>query len=173
MCTVRRLTSKLLRIVIRHSCDESQDWANAMLRELDFIESDWAFALGTWKYDGHLQTLPATWIESLVRKTLCPTGGAEEHRKTGSGSGIRRAHCGRHLGRLRFRPGTPVVISLSHVGRRASAMGPMAGRDRDTANEFHRGGARAVAEEKSMAAGIVLSAIVLFTHFIVHVATHG
>jgi hypothetical protein len=102
----------------------------------------------TRKYDGHLQTLPATWIESLVRKTLCPTGGAEEHRKTGSGSGIRRAHCGRHLGRLRFRPGTPVVISLSHVGRRASAMGPMAGRDRDTGNDFHRGGARAVAEEK-------------------------
>src|SRR5260370_25872989 len=50
MSTVRRLASKLLRIVIRHSSDESQDWANAMLRELDFIESDWAallWALGS------------------------------------------------------------------------------------------------------------------------------
>jgi hypothetical protein len=50
MCTVRGLASKLLRIVIRHSSDESQDWANAMLRELDFIESDWAallWALGS------------------------------------------------------------------------------------------------------------------------------
>src|SRR5260370_16353188 len=45
MSTVRRLASKLLRIVIRDSSDESQGWANAMLRELDFIESDWAVLL--------------------------------------------------------------------------------------------------------------------------------
>ena len=50
MSTVRRFAAKLLRPVICHAPDESQDWANAMLRELDFIESDWAallWALGS------------------------------------------------------------------------------------------------------------------------------
>jgi hypothetical protein len=50
MSTVRRFASKVLRVVIRHASDESRDWANAMLRELDFIESDWAallWALGS------------------------------------------------------------------------------------------------------------------------------
>jgi len=46
----RRFASKLLRFVIRHSAPDSQTWGNAMLRELDFIESDWAallWALGS------------------------------------------------------------------------------------------------------------------------------
>src|ERR1700683_1751558 len=45
----RRLTSRLLNAVARHSLPSSRDWANAMVRELDFIESDWVaffWALG-------------------------------------------------------------------------------------------------------------------------------
>jgi hypothetical protein len=50
MSSVRRLASGLLRRVLRYAPSDSQDWANAMLRELDFIESDWAalfWALGS------------------------------------------------------------------------------------------------------------------------------
>src|ERR1700674_2178308 len=50
MSPIRRLASRLLGAVVRHSSSHSQDWANAMLRELDFIESDWAalfWALGS------------------------------------------------------------------------------------------------------------------------------
>ena len=50
MSAARKLASRLLRAVARLSSAESQDWANAMLRELDFIENDWAalfWALGS------------------------------------------------------------------------------------------------------------------------------
>lgn len=50
MSAARKLASRLLCAVARLSSAESQDWANAMLRELDFIENDWAalfWALGS------------------------------------------------------------------------------------------------------------------------------
>jgi hypothetical protein len=49
MSAIRSLASRLLRAVARHSSSDSQDWASAMLGELDFIESDCAalfWALG-------------------------------------------------------------------------------------------------------------------------------
>src|SRR5947209_15520685 len=42
MSLARRLASRLLCVAVRHSSSESQEWAMAMLSELDFIESDWA-----------------------------------------------------------------------------------------------------------------------------------
>jgi hypothetical protein len=50
MGTPRNLAARLLREVLRLAPDESRDWALAMLRELDFIEGDWAalsWALGS------------------------------------------------------------------------------------------------------------------------------
>jgi hypothetical protein len=50
MGTLRNLAAKLLRAVLRLAPEESRDWALAMLRELDFIEGDWAalfWALGS------------------------------------------------------------------------------------------------------------------------------
>jgi len=49
MSAVRKFASWLLRSALRYSPEESRDWAEAMLRELDFVESDWAalfWALG-------------------------------------------------------------------------------------------------------------------------------
>jgi hypothetical protein len=46
----RKIAVSLLRIVLRHSPTESQQWANAMLQELEFIEGDWEalfWALGS------------------------------------------------------------------------------------------------------------------------------
>jgi len=50
MTPTRRMATRLLAFVVRHTSSQSQEWANAMLRELDFIESDWAaffWALGS------------------------------------------------------------------------------------------------------------------------------
>jgi|HubBroStandDraft_1064217.scaffolds.fasta_scaffold05632_5 hypothetical protein len=50
MSGIRSAASRLLRAVLRYAPPDSQDWVNAMLRELDFIESDWAaffWALGS------------------------------------------------------------------------------------------------------------------------------
>src|SRR5271163_118049 len=47
---VRELANALLRAVLRHAAADSQEWAGAMLRELDFIENDWValfWALGS------------------------------------------------------------------------------------------------------------------------------
>src|SRR3984893_17707837 len=44
------MAARLLGAVIRHASSDSQAWAQAMLRELDYIESDWAalfWALGS------------------------------------------------------------------------------------------------------------------------------
>ena len=46
----RKLAAKLLRAAIRLAPPQSREWAAAMLRELDFIEGDWAalfWALGS------------------------------------------------------------------------------------------------------------------------------
>jgi len=42
MSTVRKFATKLLDAVLRCAPAHCQQWASAMLRELDFIESDWA-----------------------------------------------------------------------------------------------------------------------------------
>ena len=50
MSTPRKIATGLLRAAMRFSSAESREWASAMLRELDFVESDWAalfWALGS------------------------------------------------------------------------------------------------------------------------------
>ncbi|MGC2211982.1 MAG: hypothetical protein WA400_01540 [Silvibacterium sp.] len=50
MTARRRWAVAMLRAVIRHAPEASREWASAMLRELDYIESDWAalwWALGS------------------------------------------------------------------------------------------------------------------------------
>jgi hypothetical protein len=50
MGTPRNLAGKLLRAVLRLAPEDSREWALAMLRELDFIEGEWAalfWALGS------------------------------------------------------------------------------------------------------------------------------
>jgi hypothetical protein len=50
MGTPRKLAARLLGVVLRLAPPESRDWALAMLRELDFVEGEWAalfWALGS------------------------------------------------------------------------------------------------------------------------------
>jgi len=45
MSLVRRVAVRWLQAVLRNAPLECREWASAMLRELDFIESDWAALL--------------------------------------------------------------------------------------------------------------------------------
>jgi len=41
MSPLRRIAVRLLTAMVRHSSPESRSWAEAMLREMDFVQSDW------------------------------------------------------------------------------------------------------------------------------------
>jgi len=50
MTATRRVASALLTMVTRQAPPDSREWAQAMVRELEFIEGDWAalsWALGS------------------------------------------------------------------------------------------------------------------------------
>jgi hypothetical protein len=42
MSAIRRLAQSILRAAVRRSAVESEEWALAMLAEMEFIDSDWA-----------------------------------------------------------------------------------------------------------------------------------
>jgi len=47
---LRRAASRVLHFIVRHSPAESRRWGDAMLREMDFVDDDWAalcWALGS------------------------------------------------------------------------------------------------------------------------------
>jgi hypothetical protein len=60
----RRFVEKLLSAVIRNSHGGSQYWGNALLPELDFIESDWASPL--WAL-GDMTAIRRYYIASIAR----------------------------------------------------------------------------------------------------------
>jgi hypothetical protein len=68
----RRLAVKLLNAVLRHAPPRSRDWANAMLRELDFIEGDWAalfWALGsTAAILRHAASVFRAWLKGRINQ---------------------------------------------------------------------------------------------------------
>jgi hypothetical protein len=168
----RRLASRVLTIVIRQSSGEGQLWGNAMLRELDFIQKDWAAlfwafgstaALCRHSVTNRLRTLgdryfnEAFQIKRIAKKT------------TGIVSGvvvagtvlalcvgilialIRFALLQQENGRLADRllivviPETLYVVGIITLWRR----------------------------QKSVALGILLAGMILVTHAIIHFATHG
>jgi uncharacterized membrane protein len=68
----RTLAAKLLRAVVRLVPVETRDWAVAMLRELDFIEGDWAaffWALGsTTAIVRHAANVWRGWLKQKMNK---------------------------------------------------------------------------------------------------------
>ncbi|MGA7341972.1 MAG: hypothetical protein WBE72_13285 [Terracidiphilus sp.] len=65
----RRLAAGLLRAVVRLAPGMSRDWALAVLRELDFIEGEWAalnWALGS--ATAVLRHAARGWLEWMTRK---------------------------------------------------------------------------------------------------------
>jgi hypothetical protein len=50
LMTIRRLASAILTAAVGHASPKTREWSNAMLREMDFVEGDWAalfWALGS------------------------------------------------------------------------------------------------------------------------------
>jgi hypothetical protein len=176
MSAARRLASSLLSAMVRCSSSDSQDWVHAMLRELDFIESDWEslfWALGS---------------TAAIFRYSFPRG--------------LRAWLGKHSGRegglmtKNIREKTVGVISgvvIAVAVLATSAFGlvrlslflfPAWDVQRVPWAEWLA--VIAIPEtififtaislwrkRRSMAVGILLSAIVLVAHFVVHITTHG
>ena len=163
MSAVRRLAAGLLRAVLRHASSDSQDWANAMLRELDVIEGDWtslSWALGC--------------TTALFRHSV-PRG--------------LRAWLGKRLDRKQAVGAiSGIVIAVAVTGSAfalvrklfylfpAWDLGPMpwwVAMIGIPEVIFIVAAAALWRKRRSMAVGILLSAVTLVAHFIVHVATHG
>src|SRR5262249_37056234 len=172
MSMTRRLASRVLTIVIRRSSGESQLWGSAMLRELDFIEGDWAAlfwafgsttALCRHSVTSRLRTLSDQHFnETFQIKTIAK-------KTTGILSGvviagtvlalcvgilislIRFALFQQENARLADRllvvviPETLYVVGIITLWRR----------------------------RKSVALGILFAGMILVTHAIIHFATHG
>ena len=172
---VRKFAVRLLGAVIRGSQLESQGWGNAMLRELDFIDSDWA-SLG-WALGGATAVLKhslAITARSWVREQI-------DHRGEWTLKNV-----GKKLARLASGVAISaglLAVSIVGVARLLSAV--ISAR---TFEHLHwlgwlpvlviPEGIFAIAaialwrNRRDMARGIVLGAVALGVHVIVHVMTH-
>ena len=171
MSPARRLASKLLRALVRHSSSDTRHWANAMLRELDFIENDctalfWSMGSITAIFRHSVPRRLRSWFG----KHLIPEGAPilKHIRKNAAGtiSGLAIAacvlFCAFGLVRLSFFlfpasnlewtallgviviPGTTFIVAAVALWRK----------------------------RRSVAIGMALSAVAVVTHVVVHVATH-
>ena len=176
MSVARRLAYRLLNSVARHASPDSQDWATAMLRELHFVESDWGallWALGS--------------VTALVRHSVPRQLRARLEKRFGTAQGgmlknIRKMTAGMLWGVII----ASVVLTISLLGLLSAVQVLFP--------EWHAGHPRfvewlafvvipeavfmaaAVAlwrRKRSMAAGILLAAVMLMTHAIVHAVTRG
>ena len=175
MSVARRLASRLLDSVVQHVSPENQGWGSAMLRELDFIESDWAALL--WAL-GSTTALFRHSVPRQLRARLEKRFGPTERRmlknigKKTVGilwgvivAGAVLTSC--VLGLLRV---TPVFFPELQVGHARfvewlAIVGIPEAVFMVTAVALWR-------EKRSMAAGILLAATTLMTHAIIHTITH-
>jgi hypothetical protein len=172
MSMTRRLASRMLTIIIRHSSSESQLWGNAMLRELDFIEGDWAAlfwafgstaALCRHSVTSQLRTLgdrhfnETFQIKRIAKKT------------TGIVSGIVVA--GSVLALC-----VGILIGLIRFASWQQANGRLADRLLIVVipeTLYAIGIITLWRRRKSVALGILLAGVILITHAMIHFATHG
>ncbi len=173
MSAARRFASRLLNALARHSPPGCQDWLNAMLRELDFIESDWVaffWALGgittIFKY-----SVPRR-VKQIFGKHSAdgekPMANELGKKTVGVISGIAVA-----AGIILL---TFSVVWLMFRLFPQWDLGPVpwwAGVIVVPEITFIAGVVTLWRRRRPMAVGILLMAITLATHFIVHVAGHG
>jgi hypothetical protein len=176
MSVARRLASRLLHSVVPHVSPDSQGWGSAMLRELDFMESDWAALL--WA----LGSTTALFRHSVPRQLRARLEKGFGPTERGMLKNIGKKTVGMLWGVII----AAAVLTVCVLGllRVAPALFP----------EWQVGHARFVEwlaivgipetvfmvtavtlwrEKRSMATGILLAAMTLMTHAIVHAVTHG
>ena len=173
MSPTRKLASRLLRAVVRHSSSDSRDWASAMLGELDYIESDWAalfWALGS--------------AGAIFRHSV-PRGfrawfGKRLHREEGLMLNIRKNAAGALSGVVLA---VGVLVGAFGLVRLLFVLFPVADLKRVQWAEllavivvpetiFIVAAVALWRKKRSMAVGIVMSAITLVAHVVVHLTTH-
>jgi hypothetical protein len=165
-----------LNSIVRRALPDSQGWGNAMLRELDFIESDWRALL--WAL-GSATALFRHSVPRQVQEWL-------EKRFGPAGMGMLRSIREKTVGMLWGVVMSSVVLSISVLGflRLASAFFPA----------WQMGHARFVEwlavvgvpevvfvvavvsfwrKKRPLATGILFAAITLMTHAIIHGLIHG
>jgi len=170
------MASKLLAAAVRHSPPDSRCWGNAMLRELDFVESDWAAVL--WALGSTTAILKHA-VPRGVRAWLVKHAGKRGERVpksiarsvAGLASGVVisacvLAACLFGLSRLSL-----VLFPEWQLNQRAWAqwlalLGMPEAIFVITAVVLWR-------KRRTVAAGILLGAVILIMHVIVHIATHG
>ncbi len=176
MSPARRLSSRLLNAAARHAPPDIQEWERAMLRELDYIEGDWAalfWAVGgtttifrysvphevrAWAQRRHSNRDEALMMNNIGQKA------------TGLISGVIMAFavvaCALGLVRLFF-----VLFPAWDIERMPWAEWLAVIVVPETI--FIVTSVAVWRRRRSMAVGILLSAITLITHFVIHVAAHG
>lgn len=172
MSAIRTLASKLLRAALQHSSADSQDWANAMLRELDFIENDWTalfWALGS----------TTAIFKNSVRGLRPWFGNRTGHREE------RMNNIGKRVVGVASGVAIACTLVVCAVGLLFLAAYLFPGWGLDHLEWTHWltvivipeaifivAAVRLWRKRGPMAVGILLSAIVLAVHFAIHVATH-
>jgi hypothetical protein len=172
MSTIRRMASWLLSAIVQHSSAESRSWGNAMLREMDFAESDWTallWAVGsTTALCGHSVTRQVRmWFDRSRHEALSLKGIAKRTPAMVSGIAVAGAVL------------ITCILALSHLIH-ASWFEPTQGKLAErllvvvVPEAVYMVSAVALwRQRKSVALGILAAAMALITHAIVHFATHG
>jgi hypothetical protein len=167
MPTLRGLTVRWLEAIVRNAPPPCREWASAMLRELDFIESDWAALL--WAI-GSMASISRhglrVWMRSGEEE---PTMKDTAIKVAGVLLGVLIAVAlmaagafGVHGVLFRFFPalehqGVPWPVWVIALVLEALLV---------------VGTVKLWQKRRPMAVGILLAAVVFGTHFVVHIATH-
>jgi hypothetical protein len=174
MSLIRRLASRLLRAAVRHSSPESQEWVRAMLNELDFIESDWAawfWALGSAR---------AIFKYSFPRPLRAWLGQGSSQEERPMLKHIRRNAAGTLSG---IGMAVGVLVAAFGLVRFLLVLFPASDLKGVESAEllavivapetiFVVAAVALWRKRRPMAVGLVLSAVILVAHVVVHLATH-
>jgi hypothetical protein len=176
MLVARKFAYRLLNGVVRQASPDSQEWASAMVRELDFVESDWSALL--WAL-GSTTALFRHSVPRRFRALLEKRLGAARGERV---KNIRKITTGIFFGVVI----ATAVLTVSFIGllQTASLLFPewRAGHIRivewlaivGVPEAAFMATAQALWRRKRfMAAGVLLAAIALMTHAIIHGLTHG
>ena len=176
MSAARAIASRLLGAMVRVSPSQSRPWADAMLRELDFVESDWGalrWAMGS--VTAMLRhAAPRLWRLALAKRV--PMGDLTfkdlSTKTTGFLSGVVCAGavlflCAGPLARL-----VPVVVpSASRMGQLQLLECSIAFALPEIA--FVAAAVALWRTRRSVATGILIAGVTLIAHLLIHFSTYG
>jgi hypothetical protein len=172
MPALRRIAVRVLTAMVRRSSSEGRAWAEAMLRELDFVQSDWS-AL-RWAVGG---------ATVLCKHTVSQRMNASFRRvfnDARSLKGIAKATpavlAGVAVAGVVLSMCVLLLSSLTHAPWFQPTMGKLADRTLFVVVPeavYVTSAAALWQRRRPVAAGILAAGAILMTHAIVHFATHG